>query len=210
MGFLFAQQFAIHQISNDFSFNINKILSFVLTISIICVNMYLLHILEMNFMYQDVQDYIKQMKVNQLISKGLYRKEKLSEEEIKKYKSDCEIDKSVILDDFHDYVRIIPLSVSDEEFEQILKLDNAPSKPVIKMHSTPILSGFMYFFGVVILIMALIFGISLETAFRTYSDSFNVSIMLMCWCSGAFFGFILFAGGKIVSMIDEIKCNICK
>lgn len=164
-------------------------------------------------MNQKVQNFINQQKIqvenNKNMEKakvlndlGLYDKEYSENpawsEEYPDYEYDQETKEGR-------YFKKIPINVTDEEYEEILKYSNIDNTQIesddVKTNSNTIATIFSVI-AVFIFILGLFLGIVLGDAI---GYKFSIGVALICWGSGFVGGMLMLGFAEIIKLLTAIK-----
>lgn len=103
------------------------------------------------------------------------------------------------------YFRKIPISVTDEEYAEILKYSNIDNTQIesddVKTNSNTIATIFSVI-AVFIFILGLFLGIVLGDAI---GYKFSIGVALICWGSGFVGGMLMLGFAEIIKLLNAIK-----
>lgn len=103
------------------------------------------------------------------------------------------------------YYNRIPVEVTDEEYEEILKLSNEQGE--ITTENNPVAAA-LKFIAWAVYAIGFIMGIIMGNELGAYNGEFNFGMALACWLM-AFIGGTLFLGfSEIIKLLHEIKYKI--
>jgi hypothetical protein len=144
-------------------------------------------------MEEKVQDYLRKAKEQELIKRRLaYKKFYPPNEVTKEMKQKLDYD-----DTKKQYFEIMPCEVTDEEFDQILKL------PLLEKESK--LPFILTFLGYIIFVLGFVGGISIANQTVSYLSSFNWGIALGIWAGALLVGMIFIGLGKVIELLNDLK-----
>lgn len=164
-------------------------------------------------MNQRVQEFINQQKIqlenNKNMEKakvlndlGLYDKEYSENPAWSEEYPDYEYDQ---VTQQGKYFRKIPISVTDEEYAEILKYSNIDNTQIesddVKTNSNTIATIFSVI-AVFIFILGLFLGIVLGDAI---GYKFSIGVALICWGSGFVGGMLMLGFAEIIKLLNAIK-----
>lgn len=103
------------------------------------------------------------------------------------------------------YFKKIPINVTDEEYEEILKYSNIDNTQIesddVKTNSNTIATIFSVI-AVFIFILGLFLGIVLGDAI---GYKFSIGVALICWGSGFVVGMLMLGFAEIIKLLTAIK-----
>lgn len=145
-------------------------------------------------MNEEIAEYLKNAREQELLKRGLYEIKYFDSKEVtKEMKKELKYDTSQ-----YKYYKKIPYEVTDEEYNEILKIPIYPNK------KEPILTSTFYLIGVLIFFFGAIGGYTLGQPSGLVCD-FNWQLTWTVWLCTLFSGMVFLGFGKVIDLLNEIK-----